>query len=174
MLFIIHSGQTGVERGAHDAAQMCGVGIAGFMPRDRRDELGPLPSNVAARLTWFSEKGQRPAIRANLTIASAALLVVPDAARAEQFPALGWVIQSVRASRLPLMVCDPSTSVADVSAWFADTPRTCGSRRLAVIGPRATRWQQGEVIARRIVCALAAGQDRDVPIGRAKRVQVRL
>ena len=83
MLVIIHSGQTGVERGAHRAAVTLGLDIAGFMPLDKRDELGPVPRDVAEFLTPCFDRGPRPAVRANVALASGALIVVPDAETAE-------------------------------------------------------------------------------------------
>src|SRR5215213_5822285 len=97
MLVIIHSGQTGVERGAHRAAVTAGLSIAGFMPLDRRDELGPIPADVAEVLTPCFDRGPRPAVRANIALASGVLLVVPNAAMPEKFTAMTAVLQGIRA-----------------------------------------------------------------------------
>lgn len=154
MLIIIHSGQTGVERGAHRAAAAAGLSIAGFMPLDKRDELGPVPSDVADNLTACFDRGPRPAVRANVSIASGVLLLVPDAARAEKFTAMAAVLQAVRSARSPLLTCDPQTNLDDVIWWVKQLPETSGSTRLLVTGPRATRWPEGEGIAKRIVGAV--------------------
>ena len=155
MLTIIHSGQTGVERGAHRAAVLARLAIAGFMPLDRRDELGVLPSDVAEVLTPCFDRGPRPAVRANMAIASGALLVVPDAARAEKFTAMSAVVHAARSAHIPLLVCDPATNLDDVVRWAVQLPETCGSTRPVVTGPRGTRWPAGESVARRIVSAIA-------------------
>lgn len=154
MLIIIHSGQTGVERGAHRAAMAAGISIAGFMPLDKRDELGPVPPDVADLLTPCFDRGPRPAVRANVTLASGALLVVPDAARAEKFTAMAAVLQAVRSARAPLLTCDPQTNLDDVVWWVKQLPETSGSTRVLVTGPRATRWPEGENVAKRIVSAI--------------------
>jgi hypothetical protein len=154
MFFIIHSGQSGVERGADEAARAAGLAIVGFMSPDERDELGLIPKHIASDLVAHRDKGHRPAIAANLEIASAALVVVPDRTVAAKFAPMGWVLSRIRAYGLPSLICDPSTSLADVALWCAAIPETCGSRRLAVTGPRATRWQSGEMIARRFVSAI--------------------
>jgi hypothetical protein len=155
MLVILHSGQTGVERGAHRAATVAGISIAGFMPLDKRDELGPVPPDVADKLTACFDRGPRPAVRANVSIASGVLLVVPDAARAEKFTAMAAVLQAVRSARAPMMACDPKTNLDDVVWWVKHLPETSGSTRLLVTGPRATRWPEGEGIAKRIVAAIS-------------------
>jgi hypothetical protein len=154
MLVIIHSGQTGVERGAHRAAMTAGVALAGFMPLDRRDELGPVPADVAEHLTACFDRGPRPAVRANVSLASGVLLVVPDAERAETFTAMTAVLQAVRSARAPLLVCDGQTNLDDIVWWVRQLPETSGSTRVLVTGPRATRWPEGEGIARRIVGAI--------------------
>src|SRR5262245_20611697 len=132
MLIVIHSGQTGVERGAHRAAVTAGLAIAGFMPIDRRDELGPIPVDVANLLTPCFDRGPRPAVRANIALASGVLLVVPDAVAPEKFTAMSVVLQGIRSARVPSLVCDARTNLDDVQRWTARLPETSGSTRVMV------------------------------------------
>jgi hypothetical protein len=155
MLVIVHSGQTGVERGAHRAAVAAGLSVAGFMPLDKRDELGLVPTEVASLLTPCFDRGPRPAVRANVAVASAVLLVVPDAARAEKFTAMAAVLQAVRSARVPLLTIDPKTNLDDIGWWVKQIPETSGSTRVLVTGPRGTRWGEGEAIAKRVVGSIA-------------------
>lgn len=124
------------------------------MPLDKRDELGPVPQDVAMQLTACFDRGSRPAVRANVTLASGVLLVVPEAARAEKFTAMSHVLQAARAARAPLLACDPETNLDDVVWWVKHLPETSGSTRVHVTGPRGTRWPGGESIARRLVGAI--------------------
>jgi hypothetical protein len=158
MLVIIHSGQTGVERGAHRAAVAAGLSIAGFMPLDKRDELGPIPSDVAQVLTPCFDRGPRPAVRANIALASGVLLVVPGASTPEKFTAMSAVLQGIRAASVPSLVCDGQTNLDDVAGWAHGLPETSGSTRILVTGPRGTRWPGGESVARRLVSAIALAQ----------------
>lgn len=158
MLMIIHSGQTGVERGAHRAAMSAGLAVAGFMPLDKRDELGPIPHEVAQFLTPCFERGPRPAVRANITLASGVLLVVPDASTPEKFTAMNAVLQGIRSARAPSYFCDGQTNLDDVVRWARQLPETSGSTRVMVTGPRGTRWPDGEVVARRLVSAIGITQ----------------
>ena len=151
MLVIIHSGQTGVERGAHRAAVAAGFSIAGFMPLDKRDELGPIPADIAATLTPCYDRGPRPAVRANIALASGVLLVVPDSLSPEKFTAMTAVQQAVRAAHVPSLVVDGRTNLDDVVQWVRQLPETSGSTRIMVTGPRSTRWTDGEAVARRLV-----------------------
>ncbi len=125
------------------------------MPLDRRDELGPVPAEIAAMLTPCFERGPRSAVRANVAIASGVLLVVPDASRADTFTAMSAVIQAARAVKTPVLAADATTNMAALTDWAKVLPETSGSTRLLVTGPRATRWKDGEALARRIVSAIA-------------------
>lgn len=154
-LVILHSGQTGVERGAHRAARAAGLTVAGFCTKEMRDELGALPSDVLEVLTPHHERGPRQAVRANLMIASGALVVVPKVETAERVTAIASVLQVVRAQRLPLLICDRGTDSTEVARWCRSFPASSGSLRIAVTGPRETRWAEGEGVARRIVMAMA-------------------
>jgi hypothetical protein len=154
MLVIIHSGQTGVERGAHRAAIAAGIEVAGFMPLDKRDELGPVPADIAELLTACFDRGPRPAVKANVALASGVLLLVPDASHAEKFTAMGAIMQAVRAARAPMLICDTQTNLDDVVWWVKQLPETSGSVRVMVTGPRGTRWPDGEGLAKRVVSAI--------------------
>jgi hypothetical protein len=134
------------------------------MPSDGRDEFGRIPDDVSRRLTPHPDKGQRPAVRANLSIASAGLVVVPNTETAERFPAILWVIQAIRSQRIPIFLCDPSTSMMDVASWLQRIVPTCGSRRVAVTGPRATRWPEGAALTRRVVISLASASGIELEI----------
>jgi hypothetical protein len=158
MLVIIHSGQTGVERGAHRAAVAAGLSVAGFMPLDKRDELGPIPTEIAEILTPCFDRGPRPAVRANIALASGVLLVVPESLSPEKFTAMSAVMQGIRSARAPSLVADSRTNLDDVVRWTRQLPETSGSTRLMVTGPRGTRWPDGETIARRLVSAIGMTQ----------------
>ena len=158
MLVIIHSGQTGVERGAHRAAISAGLSVAGFMPLDKRDELGPIPGDIAEVLTPCFDRGPRPAVRANIALASGVVLVVPEALTPEKFTAMGAVMQGIRSARVPSYVCDGKTNLDDVVRWSRQLAETSGSTRVMVTGPRGTRWPEGETVARRLVAAIGIAQ----------------
>ena len=145
MLIILQSGQTGVERGAYNAAQRTGIQLAGFMPLDGRDELGKIPEQIADHLTPCFEKGPRPAVRANVALASGVLIVVPDARNVEKYPPMSIAISTARHLAMPCLICDSTTDVDKVVSWMRKLPETSDSVRVAVTGPRETRWLRGEV-----------------------------
>ncbi len=131
-----------------------GASLAGFMPLERRDELGLVPPDVAQNLTPCFERGPRPALRANVALASGVLVVVPVAATPGKFTAINAVLQAIRSARLPSFVCDALTSLDDVSYWAKALPESSGSTRVMITGPRATRWIDGEKVSRRMVTAI--------------------
>jgi hypothetical protein len=155
MLVIVHSGQTGVERGAHRAAVTVGLTVAGFMPLDKRDELGLVPADIAELLTPCFERGPRAAVRANVAVASGVIVTVPDSSRTETFTAMAAVLQAIRSARLPFVAVDANTNLDDVVRWVKQLPETSGSTRVMVTGPRGTRWPAGEGVARRIITSIA-------------------
>lgn len=154
MLVVVHSGQTGVERGAHRAALAAGLTIAGFMPVDGRDEMGPIPTEVATCLTPCFDRGPRPAVRANIAISSGTLIVVPDVRDVNKYTGIAAVLSASRAAGIPFQIVDPLANVEEVSSWVWKLPMSSGSLRLMVTGPRGTRWHTGEVTARRLVSAI--------------------
>lgn len=154
-MFLVISGQTGVERGAQRAADTFGVQWSGYSPLDERDELGPLPHHIASVLTPCTERGSRAAVRRNLEIASGLVIVIPDARTPDRFTAIRSLIGAARARQLPYLLVDP-TSDDDCLLRFAGTlVATDGVVRLMITGPRATRWQEGERAAWQVVARMA-------------------
>ena len=158
MLVIIHSGETGVERGAHHGARAAGFSVAGYMPADRRDELGKIPEGVHEHLTLWDERSRREALIANIDMARAVILLVPDAAKAARFPATRWLLTELRSAKRSFMVVDPSTDLDEVASWVWGFAKPPHQLRLLVTGPRSTRWQQGEALGRRLIAALAMAE----------------
>lgn len=64
----------------------------------------------------------------------------------------------IRARRLPMLVCDPLTVEDEVVTWVRGVLAIHGRARISVTGPRATRWKEGEAVARRLVAALAGAR----------------
>lgn len=154
MLVVVHSGQTGVERGAHRAAMAAGLTVAGFMPVDGRDELGPIPADIAGCLTPCFDRGPRPAVKANVSISSGVLVVLPDASDPGKYTAIPTLLSAARAAKVPFLLVDPVTNLEDVARWVWKLPESSGSLRLMVTGPRGTRWHTGEQTSRRMVSAI--------------------
>lgn len=142
---IVNAGRTGVERGAYHGAVAVGFDVIGVCRRGQKDELGPLPPDLAARLEPCDDRGARAAVARCLQLATAVLIVVPDRDELAAFPFVTWLGKRVRGAGIPLHVHDPKSAVDDTLTW------TLRQHRLYVTGPRGTRWLEGESVARRLL-----------------------
>lgn len=162
MITIIHGGQTGVDRGAHEAALNSNWRVAGYMPRDARDELGLIPQAVARFLILHDKPGLAARTAANVQTAAAALIVVRDVADPRATPGTAKTLDLVAVRRLPQMVVDPTTDPTKVAHWIwsalltratlplpleapPDNPLGSILPRLLVAGPRESKWQRARI-----------------------------
>lgn len=157
MITIVHGGQTGVDRGAHDTAVEHGWRIMGYMPRDGRDELGPIPLEVARYLIPHASTIYAARTAANVAMATAILIVVRDSTNPRATPGTAKTIDRARDRGVIPVVVDPSCDERAIARWLhseliapwpvalllpgiqgpEDTPAPA---RLLVAGPRESRW----------------------------------
>lgn len=167
---IVHGGQTGVDRGAHEAALNNNWLVAGYMPRDQRDELGKIPHDVARFLTPHDKTGYAPRTEANVHAAHAALIVARDRNDPRATPGTAMTLDLVADRRLRWMIVDPTNDPATIARWIwssllrVQLPLpldTCDlvPAKLLVAGPRESKWPGARVetaaLLRRIALALA-------------------
>lgn len=158
MLTLIHGGQTGVDRGAHDAAIDNGWAVAGYMPRDGRDERGPIPPDVAQSL-WTCEKpGFAARTEANVRTSDALLVVVQNAADPQVTPGTAKTLNLATGRNLRRQIVDSRSSSLMIAEWIwrdllahhmqmpmlfemfeTSTPDPIPVR-LMVAGPRESKW----------------------------------
>lgn len=163
-LVICHGGQTGVERGAHAGALDTGLLIAGYMPRNQHDEAGWIPKEISDRL-WRCIVGERdgglPArMGANIELCHAVLFIVQDSERVEIDPDTELAFELAGKSKRPWMAATPDTLVKEIQRWMTGLREDHGpgELRLLVTGPRASRWPNGEQVARSFVATLGGAQ----------------
>jgi hypothetical protein len=173
MLTIVHGGQTGVDRGGHTGALDNGWSLAGYMPLDRRDELGPIPDDVARYLIPSAKSGYAARTVANVYMSTAALIVVPNAEDPRVTPGTTKTLELASDRRLPRQVADPRTSPEVLARWIWHDlmkPQSmlplgrpddeAKSIRLLVAGPRESKWQGARAatagLLRQVAQALAA------------------
>lgn len=133
---------------------MVGTEVAGFCTPNRRDELGPLPADVAAALTPCSALGPRAALEATIAIASVLLIIVPHRRAVAESPGMGALMRVARARGVPFQVADPTIDPERLFAWLETIAPTSDAIRCLVTGPRATRWSDGERVALRLVMGM--------------------
>lgn len=146
---IISGGQTGVDRGALDAALEAQFPCDGSCPADRDAEDGPIPARYP--LTPLARGGYRERTRQNVldsdgtailywsTLAGGTLLTRNFCQRAGKPHCL------IDAART-----DPRSAAMDI-ARFVDAHN---AQALNVAGPRASGWPQGHGFAQGTIRAL--------------------
>jgi hypothetical protein len=175
VITLVHGGQTGVDRGAHDAAVEHGWQITGYMPRDGRDELGPIPPEIARFLIPHASAHYAARTAANVAMVAAILVVVRDAGDPRATPGTTKTINLARDRRVVPVVVDPSCDVLPIASWlYRDLlapwpPLTLPlagfepyepepPARLLVAGPRESKWPGARAatadLLRRIVAAV--------------------
>lgn len=173
MITVVHGGQTGVDRGAHEAALDNGWLITGYMPRDGRDELGRIPPDVVRFLTPHDKTSYAARTEANVRSASAALIVVRDADDPRITPGTAKTIELCMDRKLRRMIVEPTTDAAQIARWIWNDLLTIGSlalpfethaldpipTHLLVAGPRESKWNGARVetasLLHRVALALA-------------------
>jgi len=174
VITLLHGGQTGVDRGAHEAAIDNGWRVAGYMPRDARDELGKIPDAIARFLTPHEKASYAFRTAANVQTARAALIVVRDVDDPRATPGTAKTIDLAMKRQLPRLIVDPTRDPARIARWlwsdllvmrrtlplpFEDRPLDPVTTRLLVAGPRESKWPGARVetagLLRRVGGALA-------------------
>ena len=154
MITILHTGQTGVERGADRAARTAGFQIRGFCQRDLRDELGLIPGHIAADLEPLPKRGARAAWEPTLEASDMLVIAVPDRAAAGDSAGIAALRRLARKQHVPHIVVDP---LEDLDAVARDLrQREARQSKLAIMmsGPRRTRWADGENMGWQLVTRL--------------------
>ena len=148
-LKIVSGGQTGVDRGALDAALAAGAPCGGWCPRGRRAEDGPIPERYPLVETRSADYAART--RANVADSDATLVV----AFGEPTGGTALTVAFCRELGRPCLLVDagresPARAAARTRAFIAGH----GVGILNVAGPRASGEPRGSDYARRLVAAL--------------------
>jgi hypothetical protein len=174
VITIVHGGQTGVDRGAHEAAINNGWSLAGYMTRDQRDELGQIPPDVARFLVAIDKTSYAARTEANVRAATAALIVVQDANDPGVTPGTAKTIDLVMERRMRRTIVDPQADATVIARWIWTDLRMMSTlplpleietkvldpvpTRLLVAGPRESKWRGARVetaaLLRRVGLAL--------------------
>lgn len=154
-LIILHTGQSGVERGADRAARAVGIGVEGFSTYERRDELGALPPEVAKDLVPCPQRGARSALRATLDRANVLVVAVPDAREANANTGIEALRRNARACGVPHWIVDPSSDLDALALQLRKLELLTDPLHIMITGPRYTRWREGERVGWRVVAQVS-------------------
>jgi hypothetical protein len=140
---IVSGGQTGVDRGALDAALQAGFACGGWAPGDRVAEDGIIPESYS--LVALPKRGYRERTRQNV--------VDNDGSAITHFETLKGGTRLTRnlcaLEKKPCVLVDARqvpepARAAEVTLEFAEEH---GSQVLNVAGPRASGWPKGYAYA---------------------------
>lgn len=132
---IVSGGQTGVDRGALDAAAEAGVSTGGFCPRGRLAEDGEIPPRY--QLTELPTVHYAKRTAANVQAADATLILTRS--RAISSAGTRLTRRLVLDSNKPLLVAALSGTKQGSVKSVADWIETHGIRVLNVAGPRESQ-----------------------------------
>lgn len=146
---IVSGGQTGVDRGALDAALEAGFTCGGWCPKGRKAEDGRIPDCYP--LTELPEADYRQRTRQNVVDSDGTLAICFGE------PA-GGTLETVRFARhfaKPLFVIDAAqTGVPAAARRAADFVAANSIAVLNVAGPRESGWPGARACAHQVVLCL--------------------
>jgi hypothetical protein len=156
LLRIVSGGQTGVDRGALDAAIAAGLAHGGWCPPGRAAEDGQIPARYQLREAPADRSPEAPdvprSLRTELNVRdSDATLVIRRSGSAPD-PGTELTLRFASRHGRPLLVCDPDDvrSAARVRAWLA----ALEIRTLNVAGPAESGAPGIGAAARRLIEAV--------------------
>jgi hypothetical protein len=144
---LVSGGQTGVDRGALDAALAHGVPCGGWCPKGRRAEDGVIPPHYP--LTECDSRAYKTRTKMNVRDSDATLILTDNR------PPSGGTLATIRFAEAlgkPHMVAPLDADPREIMRWLAEA--RC--RILNVAGPRESRAPGIQTRARRFVAAILA------------------
>jgi hypothetical protein len=148
-LVIISGGQTGVDRGAHDAALELGTPCGGWCPEGRRAEDGRIPDRYPLHELVGGAYADRT--RRNVEDSDGTLILhLGPLSGGTQF-----TLESCRELGKPVLLLDavsvaPANGVSQILTFVA----AHDIRRLNVAGPRESNWLGAHAFAHAVVHTL--------------------
>ena len=152
-LTLVSGGQTGVDRGALDAALARGTPCGGWCPAGRRAEDGPIPDRYPVKP--LPERAYAARTRRNVRDSDATVIFH----HGPLVGGSGLTAREARAAGRPLLTLDAAR--LDVRACTSRLDRFVREHRVQVLnvaGPRASQWPGGRrrafAVLRRLLDAI--------------------
>ena len=143
---IVSGGQTGVDRGALDAALAAGFPCGGWCPADRSGEDGPIPARYP--LTPLVRGGYRERTRQNVLDSDGTAILFHGVLGGGTLLTLNLCKREGK----PHVVIDANkTSESAAAVEIAQFVEEHDIRALNVAGPRLSGWKQGHGFAAKTV-----------------------
>ena len=162
-LEIVSGGQTGVDRGALDAALDCGVRCGGWCPQGRLAEDGRIPDHYPLRelAGGYVERTRR-----NVEDSDGTLIIHFGALTGGTLATLEFCVALGRPFHL---VDGNDVPASEAAAGVRRFVEGCGIRRLNVAGPRASNSPEAYRYAYAIVSQVLPGAESSGPANDSSR-----
>lgn len=148
---IISGGQTGVDRGALDAALDASFPCGGSCPEDRAAEDGIIPLRYP--LTPLPGAGYPERTLQNVLDSDGTVILASGTLTGGTLLTVSYCERHTK----PCLVIDAATaSAADAATEIKRLIRECGIRILNVAGPRESLWPAGQAFAHGVIRRLLA------------------
>lgn len=156
-LTILSGGQTGVDRGALDAALAADAPCGGWCPAGRAAEDGPIPERYPVR--ELSTSGYDERTRRNVEDSDGTVILMFGPPTGGTASTIGF---SRRLGKAHLIIDAPATSIEQAGRLLSEFVRRHHVRRLNVAGPRASDEAGGYEYARQLIGSVlrSAGRGR--------------
>ena len=143
---IVSGGQTGVDRGALDAALASGFACGGWCPKDRNAEDGPIPDKYP--MTLLAGGGYRQRTVMNVLDSDGTAILFNQSLSGGTL----YTHDVCRRERKPYIVLDATQiSESAAAATIVRFIEEHGIQVLNVAGPRLSRWAEGHGFALRVI-----------------------
>lgn len=151
MLKIVSGAQTGVDRGALNAALACGADCGGWCPEGRLAEDGVVPDRYPVR--ELPDAGYAERTLKNVIDSDGTLIVYEN-----RYDGGTELTAELCAEHERPLLCFDLAKVTPENAGrqVVEFVRDHGIAVLNVAGPRASKWPQGEDRARQVIAAALA------------------
>jgi len=143
---IVSGGQTGVDRGALDAALAAEFACGGWCPKDRNAEDGPIPDKYP--MTLLAGGGHRQRTVRNVLDSEGTAILFNQSLSGGTL----YTHDVCRRERKPYIVLDATQiSESAAAATIVRFIEEHGIQVLNVAGPRLSRWAEGHGFALRVI-----------------------
>lgn len=160
---IVSGGQTGVDRGALEAALATHFRCGGFCPAGREAEDGAIPTRYP--VTTLARGGYRERTRTNV-VTSDGTVILFDGSRTGGQLTGGTRLTRIccQDARKPLLIVDKAkTPAAAAAAAVLSFIKANEIRILNVAGPRASGWPEGFDFALEVISRVLSAQSQNSP-----------
>jgi hypothetical protein len=153
---IVSGGQTGVDRGALDAALAVGFACGGWCPKDRAAEGGPIPEHYP--MTLLEDGGYRQRTVKNVLDSDGTAILFYESLTGGTL----FTHDVCRRERRPYIVLDATRiSESGAAAAIVRFVREHEIQVLNVAGPRLRKWAEAHAFALAVIGEVI-GRSREV------------